>query len=250
VKLNDFLPILRVTASDIAALVLVVGDLARAEQAAALLDNAQQVGANREYVTYTGHLGPTRITVCSHGVGSAGAGVCFEELARAGAKTIIRAGTCGAIPADISDGSLVIATGAVRDEGLTPKLVPLAYPALAHFEIINVLQTAAAQAGEKAHCGVVLTDDLFYPSQALGQEWHIWQHSHVVAVEMELAALLIIAALHGIRAGGIFTVDGNPTQAAADMSDYNPHRPVVVEGKRKMLNIALAALKRLEASSQ
>ncbi|MFN8456786.1 MAG: nucleoside phosphorylase [Anaerolineae bacterium] len=239
------LPILKVRPADVATLALVVGDPARAEQTAKLLDEVKQVGANREYVTFTGHLGGERITICSHGVGSAGAGVCFEELARAGARTLIRAGTCGALRDNIADGELVISTGAVREEGLTPRLVPLSYPALAHYEVIEALQRAAAQAGERTHIGVTLTSDLFYPSAALGQEWGVWQHSRVVAIEMELSALLIVAALHSLRAGGIFTVDGNPTHSAQDMSDYNPHRPVVAEGKAKMLKIALAALRDL-----
>ncbi len=244
-KSEAILPILKVRAADVAPLALVVGDPARAEQAARLLDESEQVGANREYVTFTGYLEGVRLTICSHGVGSAGAGVCFEELARAGARTLIRAGTCGALRDDIADGDLVISTGAVREEGLTPRLVPLSYPALAHFEVIGALQRAAAQAGEQTHAGVTLTSDLFYPSAALGQEWQVWQHSRVAAVEMELSALLIVAALHNLRAGGIFTVDGNPTRAAQDMSDYNPHRPVVTEGKAKMLRIALAALRSL-----
>lgn len=244
-KSDEILPILKVRAADVAALVLVVGDPTRAEQAAKLLDKAEPVGANREYVTFTGHLGGERITICSHGVGSAGAGVCFEELARAGARTLIRAGTCGALRDDIADGDLVISSGAVREEGLTPRLVPLSYPALAHVEVIQALQNATSQAGEKTHTGVTLTTDLFYPSAALGQDWDVWQHSRVVAVEMELSALLIVAALHGLRAGGIFTVDGNPIHAAQDMSDYNPHRPIVAEGKAKMLRIALAALRDL-----
>lgn len=244
-KPDEILPILKVRAADVAALALVVGDPARAKQAAKLLDEAVQVGANREYVTFTGHLDGVRITICSHGVGSAGAGVCFEELARAGARTLIRAGTCGALRDDIADGDLIISTGAIREEGLTPRLVPLSYPALAHFEVLQALQNAAVQAGEKIHPGVTLTSDLFYPSAVLGQEWGVWQHSRVIAVEMELSALLIVAALHGLRAGGIFTVDGNPTRSAEDMSDYNPHRPVVAEGKAKMLNIALAALRDL-----
>ena len=242
------LPVLNINAAEVAPLVLVVGDPARAEQAARLLEQAQQVGANREYVTYTGYLQGQRITVCSHGIGSAGAGICFEELARAGAQTIIRAGTCGALRDEIEDGDLVIITGAVRDEGLTPRLVPPSYPAVAHYQVVNALLAAAEQAGERAHVGLALSSDLFYPSAALGQDWRVWQASQVSAVEMELAALLIVAALHGIRAGGILTVDGNPTRGPQDMSNYDPHRTVVTEGKARMLQLALAALVSLHST--
>lgn len=68
--------------------------------------------------------------------------------------------------------------------------------------------------------------------------------ANVCAVEMELATLLIIAALHGARAGGIFTSDGNMTEEA-DMTEYDPHRSVVEDGVSTMLKIALDALARL-----
>ncbi|MDQ4077468.1 MAG: nucleoside phosphorylase [Chloroflexota bacterium] len=240
------LPILRVKPDDIAPRVLVVGDPRRAAAAAALLQDARQVGENREYVTYTGSFEGTMVSLCSHGVGSAGAAVAFEELARAGVDTIIRAGTCGAIQGGMQDGEVVVATGAVRDEGLTPRLIPLGYPAVADYQVIEALMRVAEQTGAAVHSGVVLTSDLFYPSEALGPvDWRLWQAARVVAVEMELAALLIVAALHGMRAGGILTIDGNPTRSAQDMSEYDPHRTVVQVGVSTMLQIALGALKTL-----
>jgi uridine phosphorylase len=231
----------------IASRALVVGDPARAEAAAELLDAAERIGANREYVTFLGSLAEHPVTVCSHGVGSAGAGICFEELARAGARVMIRAGSCGALREDIRDGELVVAIGAVRDEGLTPRLVPAGYPAIAHPGAVGALQAAAAARGVATHSGIVLSTDLFYPSAALGRSWEPWQRSGVVAVEMELAPLFVIASLHGIRAGGILTVDGNPTRAAQDMSEYDPYRPVVRAGTDTMLAAAVEALTQIEA---
>lgn len=240
------LPILRVLPEEIASRVLVVGDPARAEAAATLLDQADRVGSNREYVTYTGRKGGERITVCSHGVGSAGAGVCFEELARAGAQAIIRAGTCGAVRDDLVDGELVIASGAIRDEGLTPRLVPAGYPAVAHHEIVTALETAVATRGAEPRTGLVLSTDLFYPSAALGVDWEPWKKSQVLAVEMELAPLFVIASLHGIMAGGILAVDGNPTRAAQDMSEYDPYRAVVEEAISQTLGLGLEVLIRIQ----
>ena len=237
---------LRVRAGDVASRVLVMGDPARAADAAALLEDARQVGSNREYATYTGRFGSQRVTVASHGVGASGAGVCFEELARAGARILIRTGTCGALTDEIADGDLVVASGAVREEGLTPRLAPMSYPACAHHRIVAALEEAAERETVRAHTGVVLSTDLFYPSAAMGQSWEVWQKSGVLAVEMEASALFIVAALHGLVAGGIFTVDGNPTRSAQDMSEYDPYRPVVSEGKAKMLRLALSVLERFD----
>ena len=243
---TDRLPLLRVEPSKIASHVLVVGDPMRAKRAAENLDDVELVGDNREYSTFTGRLGETRMTVASHGVGSAGAGVCFEELIRAGAKVVIRAGTCGSLCDSISDGDMIVVTGAVRDEGLTPRLVPLSYPALAHYDLVATLLEVAHGTGQNVHHGLMLSSDLFYPSQALGQDFSLWQRSRVIGVEMELAALFVLASLHGIRAGGIAVVDGNPTRAAQDMSEYDPYRRVVRDATDVMIRVALEALARVE----
>lgn len=224
-----------------------VGDPARAEAAASLLDQVEKIGDNREYVTFSGVSGGDEpITVCSHGVGSAGAGVCFEELTRAGAKVLLRAGTCGAVQDEIRDGELIIASGAVRDEGLTPRLVPDGFPAVAHHDLVSDLEIAVAARGIVPRTGLVLSSDLFYPSVAMGIDWQPWKRSNVLAVEMELSALFVIASLHGAKAGGILAVDGNPTQAAQDMSEYDPYRAVVEEATGKMLEIAIEVLARAQ----
>lgn len=239
------LPTLRVSPEAVAPRVLVVGDPARAEATAARLEDAEKVGANREYVIYTGHCGGEPVSICSHGVGSAGAGICFEELARAGVRVLLRAGTCGAVQEDIPDGSLIVASAAVRDEGLTPRLVPAGYPATAHHEVVGALERSVAESGDRPRVGLVLSTDLFYPSTALGLDWEPWQKSRILAVEMELAPLFVIASLHGIKAGGILAVDGNPTHAAQDMSDYDPYRTVVAGAVSKMLDIAVETLPRI-----
>ncbi len=219
-----------------------VGDPGRAERAAGLLDDAERVASNREYATYTGRHKGRRITVASHGVGAAGAGVCFEELARAGVESFLRVGTCGALRDDVNDGDLIVATAAVRDEGLTPRLVPLAYPAVADAELTVHLGASAAASGAVVHRGMSLSTDLFYPSKVLGPDFERWQAADLHAVEMELAALYVIASLHGCRAAGLLVVDGNPTRAPSDMSEYDPYRDVVREATGGALRVALDAL--------
>ena len=159
---------------------------------------------------------------------------------------MLRAGTCGAIQDDIEDGALVVVTAAVRDEGLTPRLVPEGFPAVADAAVIRELETAIAKRGERARVGLALSTDRFYPSLAIAVDWLVWKRSQVLAVEMELAPLFVIASLHGVKAGGILAVDGNPTQAAQDMSEYDPFRPIVEEGVHQMLEIAIEALTRIK----
>jgi uridine phosphorylase len=241
------LPILKVRPADLAARALVVGDPERAAAAAALLDDAQEVGHFREYRTFTGSYQGKRITISSHGVGGAGASVCFEELSQGGVKTIIRAGTCGAMKAGIKDGDFIIGTGAIREDGTSPALMPLAYPAIADRQVTAAVIEAAREHGRpEPHEGIVLTQGFFYDGvmPPLVGQW-LAIGANVVCVEMEFATLLVIASLRGMRAGGLFTSDGNMTEEA-DPLTYDPHRTVVKQGVETMLKVALRALAQLD----
>lgn len=237
---EDTLPLLQARVADVAPLALVVGDPARAERAAGQLADAHVVGRNREYLTISGTYAGQPVTVASHGVGAAGAAVCFEELLRSGVGRIVRAGTAGGLQPEVVDGELVVATGAVREEGTSVRLVPASYPAVCAPGLVQSLQTALDGA---CHTGLVLTCDLFYALPMLGDSLQSWADAGVLAVEMELSVLLVLAGLRGVPAAGVFAIDGNPVAAAsADMADYAPHRDVVRVAADTAVHAALTAL--------
>ena len=234
------LPNLRVRAGAVPRRVLAVGDPARADRVAALLDGAEEVSRNREYVLHRGRHAGEEIGVISHGVGAAGAAVCFEELCRAGVRRIVRGGTTGGLQPHVLDGHLVVVTGAVRDEGLTDRLVPPGFPALPTVDLVVAARHAVGRHGARATEGVVLTSDVFYPHAVLGSNLELWQRAGAVAVEMECSALFVIAALHGVERAAVLAVDGNPLAAHdTGLAAYDPHRTVVDDAVRTMLAVAL-----------
>ena len=228
----QLLPCLLVPRGSITPYVLTVGDPDRAAEIGRRLDGGRELGRYREYVTWQGRADGIDLTVTSHGVGGSGAAVAFEELILGGARTIIRLGTAGSALTEIGSGDLLVATGAIREDGVSPQLLPLSYPAICDLRVTQALVEAAeAHPGVRFGTGVVMTKAAFYPG-ALPDDRAVWSRTPLVGYEMELAALLIVAALRGIRAGGIFTVDGNPSEGdPEDARTYNPHRDVVREGK-------------------
>jgi len=240
------LPSLLVPRGSISPYVLTVGDPERAVAVGRRLDGGQELAKYREFVTWQGRWDGIDVTVTSHGVGASGAAIAFEELILGGARTIVRLGTCGSALNEIRSGDLLIGTGAIREDGLSPQLLPLSYPAISDLAVTRALIDAAtAHPGVRFGTGVMLTKAAFYPG-ALPDERAVWSRTPLVGYEMELAALLIIAALRGVRAGGIFTVDGNPSEGdPEDARIYNPHRDVVREGKERMIEVGLDAIKRL-----
>ncbi len=242
------LPTLRAYPDQIAPYVLVVGDPMRAEQAASMMEKAEEVGNYREYRTFTGAYKGKSITVSSHGVGSSGASVCFHELFRCSINTVIRAGTCGAMLEEIQDGDLIIGTGAIREDGASEHLAPKSLPAIADRHVIRALETACAVNGiHNPRCGLILTQAYLYPGM-LPNESDTWLPTRIAAaVEMEFATLLVMATLNNVRAGGLFVSDGNLVHTP-DPDAYDPHRQIVEEGKAIMLRVALDALADLQSS--
>jgi uridine phosphorylase len=143
----------------------------------------------------------------------------------------------------IRDGAVVVALGAVRQDGVTEHLVPPTFPAIADVDVVRALRDAARRKGSDVTEGIVLSSAVFYPHEVLGSDLVLWQRAGVIAVEMECAALFITAALHGVSSGAVLAVDGNPLVAGDDdMSGYDPHREIVTVAVDHMISVALEAL--------
>lgn len=232
-------PHIKLSKEDISPYVLVCGDPARAELIASLCENSKEIAYNREYRSFLAEYKEAKVTIVSHGVGSAGASICFEELIKIGAKVIIRLGTCGSLQEDLTQGDHIVATAAVREDGVTPLMIPQGYPAIADPAICLAIEKACIDLKAPHSKGIILTSDSFYPGILPGS-LETYSRAGVKGVEMECSALFVIASLRGIKAGSIATIDGNPLKW--DSGDYDPHGERVQIGKERMLKIGLEAI--------
>lgn len=144
-----------VAAGEVGRYVLMPGDPKRCEKIAAYFESPVLIADSREFVTYTGTLEGTLVSVTSTGIGGPSASIAMEELAECGADTFIRVGTCGGMDINVKSGDLVIATGAIRMEGTSREYAPIEFPAVADLEIVNALVQSAATLGFPYHTGVV-----------------------------------------------------------------------------------------------
>eukprot|EP01132_Coremiostelium_polycephalum_P002871 gene2871-3568_t len=230
---------------------VVVGDPNRAKLVAEkMLSGSKQVSAVREYHCYLGQWKGVDLLVMSHGIGGGGASVCFEELIQAGVTTIIRAGTAGSFDPRYREGSLVIATGAVRSDGVSEGLVPLGYPAVSDHEVVSALiESAKSCATHTINYGVgLITTVGHFFDGPLGNHNKLWARSRVLAIEMEASILFIIAGLRGIRAGCCVNID-NYIFDRELTEKYEPNRDVVHQGTLRMLEVALDASIKLSLST-
>jgi uridine phosphorylase len=236
------LPSLRVEGGAVPRGVLLPGDPGRAARIAERLERPEELAKNREFHSYRGFWKGVPVGVISTGVGAPGAAICAEEAIRAGAEILIRVGTAGSLQDRVRDGHLVVALGAVRAEGTTPRLLPLEFPALSDPEVASALWEEARKVASDVHRGVVVTLDAFYRG-VLDLGLDAYAQSGALAVEMECAAIFCVAQLRGAKAGAILAIDGDARRAT--LGDYNPHREVVRRAIDLEIEAALNALARL-----
>lgn len=199
---------------DVARYVLLPGDPARVKVIASLWDESHKVAENRQYVTYTGKVSGVDISTTSTGIGSPSAAIAVEELARCGADTFIRVGTCGGYQKGQKIGDIAIATGAVRWEGTTRQYVPAEYPAISTPEVVMALVEAAEQVGVDYHVGITKSGDSLYAGMAFGGYQQSWMRNveadfaraNVVSAEMEASTILTLANLFRLRAGSVCSI--------------------------------------------
>ena len=223
---------IRCAPGDVGRYCILPGDPGRCAAIAALFDDARLISQNREFTVYTGSLLGEKVTVCSTGIGGPSAAIAMEELTAIGADTFVRVGTCGGIDLDVRSGDIVVATGAVRQEGTSREYAPIEFPAVADLAVTNALVDAARSLGKTVHAGVVQAKDSFYGQHSPGRmpvsfelqnKWEAWKRLGVKASEMESAALFVVAAALRVRCGACFHVIWNQEREAAgldqDMSE-------------------------------
>jgi len=198
-----------------------------AEVVAAYLDNAKLIADTKMFITYTGSYKDTPVTVCSTGSGAPDTELALSDFIRfTKSDTFIRLGTSGTYRGDVNVGDLVIAEGAVRDEGCTQSYVKTIYPAVSDYWVTTTLLTAAKQLGYAHHLGITLSTDSIYCGQGRPladyvQEEHkqipeYWKRAGILNFERETSCILTISRLLKKRGGALNVVVNNMETGVLD----------------------------------
>lgn len=244
--MEKVVPIIDIPYDKISPRVLVCGDPFRAEHIAnERLENVECVARVREYWTYNGTYKGVPVTVSSHGVGGGGASVSFEGLILGGAKCLVRIGTCGTMQEGMPAGSLIIATAACREDGVSAQLVPMSYPAVASYDVVAAMNEAA-KAVRPAHLytGLITTGGVFYPG-VIPTANRTMQKAGALAYENEAATLFVICALRGVKCGCIVAADG-PCFEFVGAGDFDHYPEGMAKAKEDEISIALESIIHVE----
>jgi uridine phosphorylase len=160
-----------------------------------------------------GYTGPARadglpLTIQSTGMGGPSAAIVLHELIALGARRAVRVGTCGALRPDLTLGDLVIARESICLDGASRAL-----GAGGRVSGDPRLTDALIRAAPHAHCGAIVSVDLFYDDSRLPET-----ASDALAIEMEAAALFAVGAFANVPVACVlavsdtFDADGSRTR--------------------------------------
>ena len=184
---------------------------------------------------HTGTLGARRVTVGNGGRYSADTAITTELLCAGGVETLVRVGSCGSLQETVKLGDIVIATGAVRGDGASPRYVPEDFDTLAHPRVAEALASAADSLGVPVHHGRVFTTDaLFRETPELLSEL---ERQQITAIDMVTATFLTVAQVKNARAGAILAVSDECLTGKLGFRD-----PSFLQAEERILEIALKAV--------
>lgn len=242
---EQMLPGLQIKPGDVAKRVITVGDPDRAASIAEMLEDMEVVQKNREYWSFKGKYKGTELMVISHGVGASGAMLAFIGMMKGGAEVVLRVGTCGGLKKEVTAGSLIVATAASREDGVTDMYVPRSFPAIADFGTTQILADHAKTSDLNVFEGVVVTHGAFYggiiPTNTEQQA-----ESGAIGLEMELAALFVAASMFGKKSAAILSVDGSALAVLQSAEDNDPDPELLKKTVDESIRIALDTIVEVE----
>lgn len=144
------------------------------------------------------------VAALSSGMGPSSIEIIVYELIRLGACRFLRVGTTGSLQPDvIKGGDIIFASSAVRDEQASSDYIYPEFPAVATNDLLNAARTVGQQQTQRRlFAGVVHTKSSLYGRQLQqgllndNQEYmNVLKRAHVLASEMEVSVLYILAHL-------------------------------------------------------
>ena len=137
-------------------------------------------------------------------LGAPQAAMVMEKIIALGAKRICLFGWCGSLQPDLKIGDIVIPLRAVAEEG-TSRHYPIGNRKPGTDQELNrILERALEQEGLPFRKGTVWTTDAPYRETA--SKVKTYREKKVLAVEMEMSALMTLAIYRSVKLSGLLVV--------------------------------------------
>lgn len=243
---QDLMGMVQLRSEDIGEYALVPGPKERMLAITQKMTNATKNFSFMEYEMFTGDFEGTKLTTINGGRFAADTSITTEILCNAKPKAIIRVGSCGALREDIKVGDLVVATTAIKGEGVTQYYVDKNYVPTADKKLTDLLLKTAQEsshikaeyASNKVYAGPCWTTDAILRET----REHVGNavNGGAIAVDMVSAAFLTICDLYKIPAAVILAVSDNVI--TGEMGFLNPDYYMA---ETAMIDVAFDVIRKL-----
>ena len=220
---------------EIAERILLPGDPLRAKFIAEnFLESPRQYNSVRNILGYTGTYKGVPVSVQGTGMGMPSISIYVHELiSEYGVKKLFRVGTCGGMHQSVKVRDVIIAQGASTDSGMVRNIFggSISFAPLADYELLSKAVANAKKLGLTPKVGNVISVDRFYDKEIDREKLRSYG---ILAVEMEAAALYLLAAQFQVQALAILTVSDHlftheSTTAAERQTGFNDMVKIALE---------------------
>ncbi len=233
---RDLMNMVQLRPQDVGKYAIVPGPKERLDSLIKKIENPVKNFAFMEYTMYTGTYQGIGVTSINGGRFAADTGITTEILCNAQVKCLIRIGSCGALTKNINIGDLIVATGAVRGDGVTPYYVGPDFVTEPDKVLTEQLVGVAKSAGMTVHTGKVWSTDAIL--RETKEHVNSAMDKGAVAVDMVSGVFLTLAQLYKIPAVSILAVSDNIM--TGEMGFMNP---AYYMAESSMITIALNLIK-------
>ncbi len=227
---DDRPPHLPCRRGELPAAVLFPGDPGRVDRFAALLDDFQIIGQNREYRIGVGAYRGVKLGVCSTGIGGPSTEIAMVEAAALGCRYALRVGGTGALRAEIPLGSLLVVNNALRGGGAASFYASAGQDAAADDVMLAALRNAAKKRDITSRDATVASTDSYYLAQGRpvagvdsdpAAVLEAYRRRGADALDMEAETVLVVGRAVGMIAAALLAVHAN---RATDgwLEDFGP----------------------------
>jgi uridine phosphorylase len=138
------------------------------------------------------------------GIGAPAIASLTDEFAALGVTQFALIGLAGGLQPELTAGSLVVAAGAIRGEGVSRHYLPPGSTVEASAEMVGGISQILAGKNRPHTTGLTWTTDA--PFRELKREVLEYQRHGILTVEMEAAGLLAVAKAHRLPAAAMFSI--------------------------------------------
>lgn len=138
------------------------------------------------------------------GIGAPTAAMLLEELAADGVDAVLSVGLAGCLDRSVEMGEFVVPDRAIRDEGTSHHYAESETYARPSEDLTGTVTRVLRDRGDPFHVGPSWTTDAIY--RETGVEVERYAAEGVLTVEMEAAAVFVVAVQRGVDAAATFVV--------------------------------------------